>query len=172
MEVGNLANPLGTLQTISVLSCMSALSDVLFEENFLKGTDENNKIPIINALYHYSFDKNNKLDSNQRKIRLAEKVGSSCNLKGVKDPNVINKNLNHVIESVIFEKYGSIDGFIAYSQMAATDYSLKLPELLKETLKNVRFYNDNGGTSYLDQLAVDQIFNDLIKPLLPGKKIQ
>lgn len=169
MEVGNFVNPLGTLQMVSVLSCIRSMSEVLYAEKFLKESDIHEPISTINALYHFLLDKND-LDLNERKLYLAKKVGNSCNLNGARDPDVVSKTLNHVIESTVFDKYGSIDGFIAYSSMSSSDYSLKLPEQLKQTLRRMGFQNEKGETSHLDDVAVEQIFKDLIQPLLPGNR--
>ncbi|XP_043468728.1 uncharacterized protein LOC122502641 [Leptopilina heterotoma] len=169
MEVENFVNPLGTLQMVSILSCMRSMSDVLYAENFLKESDIHKPIATVNALYHFLLD-NNDSNLNERKLYIAGKVGTSCKLKGARDPNVVSKVLNHVIESTVFDKYGSIEGFIAYSSMSSSDYSLRLPQQLKETLHRVGFQNEKGETSYLDTLAVEQIFNDLIQPLIPENK--
>ncbi|XP_051154598.1 uncharacterized protein LOC127277481 [Leptopilina boulardi] len=56
MEAANFTSPLQAVQTISIFSYLNTISDYLFIRNFLSESNQNQPIPIVNALYNYIFD--------------------------------------------------------------------------------------------------------------------
>ncbi|XP_051165226.1 uncharacterized protein LOC127284005 [Leptopilina boulardi] len=136
MEIANSANPLGTLQMVSILSCVRSLTDVLYAENFLNTGDQYKPTQIVNGLFHYILDKNN-FDINQRKQHLFERIGNNCNLTETKDLNIINKKLKQIVEYLIFNEYKSIDEFM--KNILALNSSSELSQLFKETLQDELF---------------------------------
>lgn len=169
MDIGNFTNSFD-LQVVSIFSYINVLSDILFADNYLEKSDQHKQIPIVNALYHYLQDKN---DIDERKIKLVQRIINGSDLYGAKDEekldlHFVNNLLNHIIKSLVFQKYVNIYGFIAEAVRTSSNESLvALKNHLKNSLQTMRFENENGEPSALDPVAIEGIFENFIKPLFP-----
>lgn len=175
MDLGNFTNPLEAVQLISIFSYLNTLNDILYVDNYLNKTDQHKRIPIVNALYHYLLDENkgDQEKLNERKIRLVRRLINGTDLYGGKENEIpalqfVNNFLNHLVKSLIFEKYGNILGFIAQNVRSSTNESLTaLMNRLEQSLRTLSFENEFGENSALDPLVAETVFDDFVKPLFP-----
>ncbi|XP_051159213.1 uncharacterized protein LOC127280336 isoform X1 [Leptopilina boulardi] len=166
-------NPLETVQFISICSYLYALSDFLFIENYLSEVDQNKQILVVNALYDYLEDYHN---NQTMKLKLIRYLLKGSDLYGEEESeNVdivfVNTMFDHIIKSLVFNKYGNIYGFLA--EVVRKTQNLQLDILFKEILSNLQtatFENEYGEASRLTSLAANRIFTDIILPLFPQSK--
>ncbi|XP_051154607.1 uncharacterized protein LOC127277488 isoform X2 [Leptopilina boulardi] len=176
MNISTFVSPLDTVQIISIFTYVNTLSDFLFSEKFLNETDQYKYIPIVNALYHY-LDKENNLD-NHRKIYLVKKLINNTDLYGAKeneipDPYFINTLINHIVNSLVFDRFTNVYGFIVETMKYATNDSFYyLMRRLKKSLIDLKFENQYGEDSKLDINAIENIFRNIIQPLFPCPRKQ
>ncbi|XP_051154611.1 uncharacterized protein LOC127277492 [Leptopilina boulardi] len=177
MDISEFISPLETVQVLSVFNYINILSDFLYTEQYLDKNDQHKRIPIVNALYHYLLiDKNNK-NIQRRKVYLTKKLINGTDLYGAKEnetPDLyfIETLFTHIINSLVFDRFVNIFGFIANCiQYTRDDSLINLQHYIKKVLISLTFENEYGDDSELIPLAVDTIFNDLIVPLFPQPTI-
>ncbi|XP_051159210.1 uncharacterized protein LOC127280334 isoform X1 [Leptopilina boulardi] len=166
-------NPLETVQLIPIFSYLNILSDFLFIENYLSEIDQNKQIPIVNALYKYIHD----YEKNEfKKVQLIRELLKGSDLYGAKDDEYVdvtfaNVMFDHIISSLVFDKYGNIYGFLAniFRKAENTQIEEVLNRIILD-LENASFENEYGDSSNLSFLAVGRIYNDIILPLFPIPK--
>ncbi|XP_051159224.1 uncharacterized protein LOC127280342 [Leptopilina boulardi] len=163
-------NPLETVQLIPIFSYLNILSDFLFIENCLSEIDQNKPIPIVNALYEYIHDyENNAL----KKVQLIRELLKGSDLYGAKDDEYVdvtfvNVMFDHIISSLVFDKYGNIYGFVAniFHKLDNLQIETVLDEIIL-SLDNASYENEYGNRSKLSPLSLARIYNDIILPLFP-----
>lgn len=165
MNVTTFISPLDTVQLFSIFSYVNTLSDFLFAENFLNENDQHKHIPIVNALYNY-LDEDKKLPLVKKLINNTDLFGSKEN--EIPDSKFIDTLLNHIVSTLVFDKFTNVYGFIAETIRYTTNDSLNyLMQRLKKSLIDLRFENEYGDPSKLDSNAVNIIFRNMIEPLFP-----
>lgn len=168
-------NPLEAVQLIPIFGYLNALSEFLIITNYLPENDHNKQIPAVNALYQYLHDNRNNKSQN---IELIRNLLKRSDLYGSRDDEYIditfaNTMIEHIITSLVFNKFGNIYGFLANTFLEAEDLEVdQVLKLFKINLKKLSFENEYGENSQLTSLAIDRIYNDIITPLFPpGKNI-
>lgn len=172
MDVSEFISPLETVQVISIFSYINTLSDFLYTQDFLDKNDQHKHIPIVNALYKYL---NHKTTENiqVKKYNLVRKLINGTDLYGAKenespDPYFVDTLFEHLINSLVFNRFINVFGFITLIAYATERESLiPLQHQLKKALISLTFENEYGDDSQLSPLAIDNIFSDYIKPLFP-----
>ncbi|XP_051159202.1 uncharacterized protein LOC127280330 [Leptopilina boulardi] len=167
-------NPLETVQLIPIFSYLNILSDFLFIENCLSEIDQNKPVPIVNALYEYLQEYKN---NHYKKVQLIRELLKGSDLYGAKndeyiDDTFVNVMFDHIISSLVFDKYGNIYGFLANIFREAENPQIE--EVLNRIildLQNASFENEYGDSATLSLLAVGRIYNDIILPLFPIPKV-
>ncbi|XP_051160077.1 uncharacterized protein LOC127280835 [Leptopilina boulardi] len=163
-------NPLEAVKLIPIFNYINMLSDFLYFEYYLKEIDQNKQIPIVNALYEYLDDhQNNKFKKTELiRVLLQGSDMYGANIDEHVDGTFVNVMFDYIISSLLFDKYGNIYGFLAYSFCKVEN--LKIEEVLNTiriNLKNASFDNEYGNSSTLSDLSVARIYNDIILPLFP-----
>ncbi|XP_051164601.1 uncharacterized protein LOC127283643 [Leptopilina boulardi] len=166
-------NPLETITLIPIYTYLNILSDFLFTELYLAEIDQNKPIPIVNALYEYiQYYENNQPE----KVALIRNLLEGSDLYGAKkeehvDITFVNAMFEYIISSIVFDKYGSIYGFLA--DIFCKAETLQIEEVLniiKINLGNTSYENEYGDRSILSPLSVDRIYYDIILPMFPLPK--
>lgn len=172
MEVTPFISPLQTVQVLSIFNYLNTLSDFLYTKNFLDKDDQHKRIPIVNALYEYLNEKTNE-NIQHKKYHLAKKLINGTDLYGAKEnetPNAyfIDSLFDHIITTVVFDRFINVFGFIALVVYATErDSIIPLKHRLRKTLVGLTYENEYGNNSQLSPFAIDSIFADYVNPLLP-----
>ncbi|XP_043464430.1 uncharacterized protein LOC122499907 isoform X2 [Leptopilina heterotoma] len=159
-----------TVSVISIYSYFISLNDFLLSENYLSVNDLQKPIPVVNAFYKY-FDEHpeNLNDLIRSLLQGTDLYGEEAN--ETLDDFFVNTMFDHLISSLVFEKFGNIYGFLA-EVVRRTD-NLFLDNFfleIKNSLRDTEFENQYGNSSSLTPLAVERIFLNLISPLFPKAK--
>ncbi|XP_043464423.1 uncharacterized protein LOC122499907 isoform X1 [Leptopilina heterotoma] len=159
-----------TVSVISIYSYFISLNDFLFSENYLSVNGLQKPIPVVNAFYQY-FDEHpeNLTDLIRSLLEGTDLFGEKAN--ETLDDFFVNTMFEHLISSLVFEKFGNIYGFLA-EVVRRTD-NLFLDNFfleIKNNLRDTKFENQYGNSSSLTPLAVERIFLNLISPLFPKAK--
>ncbi|XP_051159223.1 uncharacterized protein LOC127280341 [Leptopilina boulardi] len=163
-------NPLETVQLIPIFSYLNILSDFLYIENYLSKIDQNKEIPIINALYEYIQHYENNTFKQGELIR---ELLKGSDLYGAKDneyveATFVNVMFDHIISSLVFNKYGNIYGFLAKIFHEVDNLQIEtVLDAIMLTLDKASFENEYGDRSKLSSLSLARIYNDIILPLFP-----
>lgn len=165
-----ITNPFEAVQLIPIFNYINILSDFLFIDRCIAEEDQNRQIPIVNGLYTYIH---NSQDNEGEMMILIRNILKGSDLYGAKEneyPDVtfVNAMIEHIITSLVFDKFGGIYGFLAKIILYAKN--LQIEEVLntiKKYLEIETFENENGEKSRLSSLAASKIFNDIILPLFP-----
>ncbi|XP_043484481.1 uncharacterized protein LOC122512615 [Leptopilina heterotoma] len=175
METGNFTSPLQAVQMVSIFTYLNTLSDVLFVDNLLNETNQYQPIPVVNALYKYFFNlKKIEIEKIEfRKRRLARKLIEGTDLYGAKENEILDEAFidalyRHLITTLVFEKYGNIQGFLLDVVRHSRDLRIStLQEKIITRLSEEEFQSENGFKSQLDFLSIFKIYQDFIQPLFP-----
>ncbi|XP_051154601.1 uncharacterized protein LOC127277484 [Leptopilina boulardi] len=189
MDAANFTSPLQAVQTISIFTYLNTLSDFLFARNFLNETNQYQPIPIVNALYNYIFDdykeynystidyhENRTKIINERKIDLAGKLIEGTDLYGWKENEILDPTFGdaiykHIINTLVFEKYTNIYGFLVEIIRSSVDVKINtMYEKINFQLSVEIFLTENGRETKLEPLVISHIIQDFITPLLPYPK--
>ncbi|XP_051155635.1 uncharacterized protein LOC127278124 [Leptopilina boulardi] len=174
METTNFMTPMNVVQTISMFSYLSTLSDFLLGKNLLNVTNQFQPIPVINGLYHYLNDNNGENQTiiiEQRKIQLARKLIEGSDLYGAKENEIpdaifVDSLYKHIITTLVFEKYTNIYGFLVEIVRNSKNTEIKtIHDNILTTLTEETFLNENGKYSKLERLSIFEILKDFIHPL-------
>ncbi|XP_051173354.1 uncharacterized protein LOC127289458 [Leptopilina boulardi] len=176
MEMTNFTTPMQAVQTISMFSYLTTLSDFLVGKNLLNINNQYQPIPVVNSLYHYFLYNTGRKQKNvieERKIRLARKLIRGTDLYGAKeneipDPIFVDSLFRHIITTLVFEKYKNIYGFLVEIVRNSKDLEIKtINENIFTTLTEEIFLNENGEYSKLEIISIFKIQQDFIYPLFP-----
>ncbi|XP_051154603.1 uncharacterized protein LOC127277486 [Leptopilina boulardi] len=175
MEMSNLT-PIQAVQTISMFSYLTILSDFLVGKNLLNINNQYQPIPVVNGLYNYFLDNTGRKQKNfieERKLRLARKLIKGTDLYGAKeneipDPIFVDSLYRHIITTLVFEKYTNIYGFLVEIVRNSKDLEIKtIQNKILSTLTEETFLNENGEYSKLEMISIFKILQDFIYPLFP-----
>ncbi|XP_043484486.1 uncharacterized protein LOC122512619 [Leptopilina heterotoma] len=179
MEISGFVSPLEAVHVLSIFNYLNTLSDFLYAENFLNKEDQHKRIPVVNAMYHYIFQDNstNEFGLNHRKYHLTRKLINGTDLYGAKqheipDPYFTNTLFYHIVDNLVFSRFTNVYGFIVeIVRMRSGEVQLKsLEHYMRKTLVSLRYENEYGEDSRIENWVVNQIYVDLIEPLFPRAK--
>ncbi|XP_051154605.1 uncharacterized protein LOC127277487 [Leptopilina boulardi] len=175
MESTHFMTPMEAVQTVSMFSYLTILSDFLLGKNLLNVTNQFQPIPVVNGLYHYLNDNSNENQTIiiERKLQLARKLIEGTDLYGAKeneipDPIFVDSLYRHIITTLVFEKFINIYGFLVEIVRNSKDLEIKtIHDNIMTALTEEKFQNENGNYSMLETSTISEIIKNFIHPLFP-----
>ncbi|XP_051175725.1 uncharacterized protein LOC127290928 [Leptopilina boulardi] len=170
MDVANLTQTINTIQMISIVTYLEKLNNYLHFNNFLDNTDLGNSIAIINSLVDYleSYESSEReLNFFTHYLMTDNKLKKNSEIIQKYDRNFKRILFDHIIMSVIFEKYGNIYGFLA-EIFRLNKMNLSIENLINNIdheLMNISEIKKRQVT--LSETVINRLFSGTIDLLFP-----